>query len=481
MNRKELEFEIQEMLDGTLDANRVAALEEELKRDDQARSVYLSYARLQGSLEMALEGRRSIESLGIGIEDKVVPFRKRKWVELSLAAAVMLSLFSGALLWFRTEPESESRHAFQATPGADYSITHSKNENGISGDFLRTGSRLELRSGKFECWIEEGVHMIVEGPADLTVKGEKEVFLTKGNAWFNVAKGAEGFAVVTPEAKIVDLGTEFGVAANLVGEDQAYVFAGEVKITNRKKSSEPLLLKAGESCSVRTDGKFGKATDEVRETFVNMAREATMSPPRNLRNSIANRSVLAGLPCTVVEEVFTEASSNEQADDYLQIHRDEIRFTASRDFLFGNPGLLTNAPDTRGAQKGGAPAPDGVQDTRWDYVFNSGLLGKGFSLTDITVHGALPEPVGYGFSRADLQFAIWYSTVEEPELFRTLLANDSYVIRESKRGEGVRVHVVMDSPLDGVNTLRFQINSSPSRESYSSVYSEIDVNGYPTK
>jgi len=481
MNGRELEGAIQEMLDGTLDGERTRALDQTLLESPEARRIYLSYARLHGALGVTTGGRRTVESWGIVPVDHIVSLQRQRWVKLSLAAAVMLSLFTGALLWWRMAPESEPRHAYQAMPGAEFSVIHPDDGMDETGNFLRTGSRLKLRSGKFECWIHEGVHAVVEGPADLTVRGEKEIFLAKGNAWFNVAKGAEGFTVITPEAEIVDLGTEFGVVSDPGADDEAHVFTGKVRIRNLRKSSESRILKAGESSSFDEGGNYGKAPADRSKIFAALAEESNMRQPANLKHRVAGRPVFAAPPSRVSREAFTAATANFQADDWLQTHRSGIRFTTSRDFLFGNPGLLTNGSDTRGAIKGAAPAPEGVDNTTWDFVVGPGAGEGGFTLTGITVHGVLAEEIDYGHSRGDLQFGIRYSTVAAPEVFRPLLPNDTYMNPGFQEGGGIRVSVAMQFPLREIHTLRFVIAGSPSREGSSSSYAEIDVNGFPTE
>lgn len=481
MNRKELEGEIQEMLDGTMEADRIRALDKVLLSSKEAREIYLSYAQLHCTLGLSANGKRAVETWGVVPMDRIVTLQRQRGIRLAIAAAVIFTLFSGALLWWRTAPEFGPLHAYQASADAEYSVVHPEGEGIPEGKFLRTGSRLKLREGKIECWIHEGIHAIIKGSADLTLRGEKEIFLAEGIAWFNVAKGAEGFTVVTPEAEIVDLGTEFGVIADPAGDDQAYVFAGEVRLRNLRKPSEAKLLKAGDGYSVDDGGNYGEGRKESRNIFTALTEDARMPAPPDLKHRPSSRSVFAAPPTRVETEIYTAERESQQAGDWLQSYRSGIRFTSSRNFLFGNPGVLTNAPDPKGGKRGAAPFPEGVDDTRWDFVVGPAAGVKGFTLTDITVYGALTEPVSYGTSRGDLDFAIRYSTVSEPEVFRSLLPGDTYVNSDPKEGEGMMVSVAMQFPLREVHTLRFVINGSPTHEGRSSSYAEIDVNGFPTE
>ncbi len=480
MNRKELETEIQGMLDGTLEDERIKGLETILLEDLDARELYLSYVRLHCSLGLSTVGKRTAETWGVVPMRRIVSLQRQRGIQLAIAASIMLTLFSGILLWWRMAPNLGPLHAYQASSDAKYAVIHPEGKTAPEGNFLRTGSRLKLREGKIECWIHEGVHAIIEGPADLTVRGEKEVFLGEGIAWFNVAKGAEGFTVVTPEAEVVDLGTEFGVIADPLKDDEAHVFAGKVRLRNLRKASEAKLLKAGDGYSVDDGGNYGGASKDSREVFSALSEDAKMPAPSNLKHRPSTKSVFAAPPSRVETEVFTAGTGSQRDDDWLQTYRPGIRFSSSRNFLFGNPGLLTNAPGQGGEKRGAAPSPEGVDDTRWDFVVGPTAGEYGFTLTGITVHGALTESISYGSSRGDLDFAIRYSTVSEPKVFRALLPRDSYVNNDPQEGEGVRVSIAMSFPLREVHTLRFVINGSPSRDGRSSSYAEIDVDGFPT-
>ena len=481
MSRKELETEIQAMLDGMLEDERIKGLETILLEDPEARELYLSYARLHCSLGLSTVGKRTAETWGVVPMKRIVSLQRQRGIQLAIAASIMLTLFSGILLWWRMAPNLGPLHAYQASSDAKYAVIHPEGETAPEGNFLRTGSRLKLREGKIECWIHEGVHAIIKGPAELTVRGEKEVFLGEGIAWFNVAKGAEGFTVVTPDAEVVDLGTEFGVIADPSEDDEAHVFAGKVRLTNLRKPSEARLLKAGDGYSVDDGGNYGRIRNDSREIFADLTEDAKMPAPSDLRHRPPRKSVFAAPPSHVKTEVFTAGTGSQQGDDWLQSYRTGVRFTSSRDFLSGNPGLLTNAPGQGGEMRGAAPSPEGIDDTRWDFVLGPAAGENGFTLTGITVHGALTEEVSYGLSRGDLDFAVRFSTVSEPRVFRSLLPREAYVNPAPKEGEGVRVSISMQFPLREVHTLRFVINGSPSRDGRSSSYAEIDVNGFPSE
>lgn len=86
----------------------------------------------------------------------------------------------------------------------------------------------QLSSGTAEIQFFSGATIILEGPARLTLKSAWEGTLTQGRIRVQVPPAARGFTLQTPEAKIVDLGTEYGLE---IGSDRNHleVFQGEIE------------------------------------------------------------------------------------------------------------------------------------------------------------------------------------------------------------------------------------------------------------
>ena len=76
---------------------------------------------------------------------------------------------------------------------------------------LFAGKRLKLTSGLAKITFESQATVILEGPAELTISDRNACRLSNGKLAASVPRSAIGFTVHTADAKIVDLGTEFGV------------------------------------------------------------------------------------------------------------------------------------------------------------------------------------------------------------------------------------------------------------------------------
>lgn len=86
---------------------------------------------------------------------------------------------------------------------------------------MRDGMRLVTKSDSL--WLQEGIAKLVfdngsvvvlEGPSNFEILTEDQIQLDYGRLYASVPKKAMGFTISTANAKIIDLGTEFGVKAD---------------------------------------------------------------------------------------------------------------------------------------------------------------------------------------------------------------------------------------------------------------------------
>ena len=129
---------------------------------------------------------------------------------------------------------------------------------------LRPG-RMDLLRGFAEITFDEGAIVVIQGPAEVEVETDSQMYLHRGKVWSYVPEGALGFTIRTPGATIVDYGTEFGVSVHEDGETEAYVFAGRVDLrtgSNPRVFENAKRLAAGEGGVVDKEGKL--AVKKVR-------------------------------------------------------------------------------------------------------------------------------------------------------------------------------------------------------------------------
>jgi len=98
--------------------------------------------------------------------------------------------------------------------------------------------KLELRRGQLfleEGWAQikfvSGAEVILQAPCALDLRSSRRVFLEDGLLTARiVSPRAQGFTVQTPNSRVVDFGTEFGVLARQGKDSEVHVFDGQVRL-----------------------------------------------------------------------------------------------------------------------------------------------------------------------------------------------------------------------------------------------------------
>lgn len=114
---------------------------------------------------------------------------------------------------------------------------------------------IKFDSGRMRLRLKNGVKISLEGPVHATFVSAMQLRLMKGKAMADVGKDGKGFVIETVNARVVDLGTSFGVSVGESNATDIVVFEGSVEIydpTNSKiESQSKLTLIEGEA--VRMD------------------------------------------------------------------------------------------------------------------------------------------------------------------------------------------------------------------------------------
>ena len=104
-------------------------------------------------------------------------------------------------------------------------------------DHITKGSRLVtdrsslfLREGMAELLFDNDARILVDSPAEFRIIHDDQIELEYGRIYATVPPQAIGFTVSTPSAKIIDLGTEFGVDADSWGATELHVIKGKTML-----------------------------------------------------------------------------------------------------------------------------------------------------------------------------------------------------------------------------------------------------------
>jgi hypothetical protein len=230
-------------LDGRLDEVGMQELEDCLRRDGPAREYFVRYAQLHTDLHLEARaqeaGARAVQRIGSltasgpegegrdGLARPRTPFQAfRALRRLGIAAGIVLAVAAG---WWLTRawvgpPRTEDESAIAWLVNAQ---DCSWSGPGPTGN-LQAGKILKIERGLAEIHFQCGARVILEGPSVLELISSKSARLASGKLTAKVPAEAQGFEILSPEGRVIDLGTEFGIVSDR-GSTEVYVFKGRVE------------------------------------------------------------------------------------------------------------------------------------------------------------------------------------------------------------------------------------------------------------
>lgn len=251
-------------IDGELSAAQWSQLETWIAADPDHAAVFMQWIALQGWTYEALRSQaleqvmrdgplpthRVDSATGVAAppltkaEDHAPPRFSKPWgPALALAATIFLVAWGTPIL-LRPPVDPLGRRVAPPVRSADrgdaggpsIAATLMRLENCewvdprtalTYGQQLAAGDRVTLRSGIVRLAFESGAQVVLQGPCDFTVDSAMHGTIRHGRLSATVPHRAYGFRIRSPDAEIIDLGTQFGVAVDQ-GRSEVHVFEGEV-------------------------------------------------------------------------------------------------------------------------------------------------------------------------------------------------------------------------------------------------------------
>lgn len=237
------EAEFRELLDrwcnGRLDDEGFALLQEGLRDSTERRREFLRVSNLDSGMRDLAE--RAGETAWT--ETGAAPVKPGRVVSLSTvswfaaAAAVALSALVFLLPFQRGDEEAMGRGYAILTRSFDAEWEGSSPE---PGEVLPAGI-LKLRKGLAQVEFFGGATLVLEGPGELEIRSATEAYCASGRVRASVPPAARGFVIETPEGRIVDLGTEFGLAVGPDRKQEVHVFDGKVELHDGRGAVREIL------------------------------------------------------------------------------------------------------------------------------------------------------------------------------------------------------------------------------------------------
>ena len=264
-NRPELFRLIDAYCGGTIDDEGLRRLEAILKADAEARRVFVEYHELHTEIHFATWAKGAATSaLGlVGHGDAPRPRRRRAWRPrrwAALAAGLLIAAGGFALgyAWIKPRPVGV---VLSAAGGNVAWLVNAQDclwaggESATPGRDMRAGKTLRLERGLAEIEFDRGARLILQGPATLELVSGNGARLLSGVMTAHVPPRARGFTIESPQGKVVDLGTEFGLAVDDRGGTMVRVFEGTVEASTKAGAPAAGMVTLHEDQAARIDGR----------------------------------------------------------------------------------------------------------------------------------------------------------------------------------------------------------------------------------
>lgn len=294
--------------DEALTARQRAELEYLIISSPEARLHFWERARFHGLLRRAgTEGLGKQLAADYGPKGALVelattgptgrgsgPYRVRSlWGATTVVAAGLVVALATAAWWVRPvapQPVDGPALRVESGPASPYGLAELVRTVDVewseAGDRPGQGSVLSAGWLRFERGLVElqfycGARIVLEGPAEFELISDMEARCQRGKLSAVVPPPASGFKILTPNAAVVDRGTEFGMQVHADGRAEVHVFQGKVETTSREAVAANELL-AGQSALIDASGQLQPIAAD-RTDFISAGNVASRAQQDMLR------------------------------------------------------------------------------------------------------------------------------------------------------------------------------------------------------
>ncbi|MBN1766311.1 MAG: NPCBM/NEW2 domain-containing protein [Sedimentisphaerales bacterium] len=271
----------------------------------------------------------------------------------------------------------------------------------INSRLMTNHTPLMLRKGYAEIVFDNNSKVVVEAPAEFQVLSYDEIKLTYGRLYVTVPQEAMGFIVSTPNSKIIDLGTEFGVQTDINGSTELHVAKGKTAlVSGAGDTKNNILVYAGaakkvaydslESIDIACNNRMFARYIDSKSRFVWRGQNISLADIVGGGNGFGSGVLNQGIEVSTGRATFTLATTDMHAGrgGYVRV--------PSNPYIDGIfvPGLGSDMTQINsvGLQTGAFPNTSGMI---WGYIIN-GAWHHGF---DVERHNLQLDGVTYDGKR----------------------------------------------------------------------------------
>ena len=213
--------------DGKLTPEEEAELESVLRGDAEMRELFAKAVHLDAELRFDPHLLREMKDA-----PSAPPVKKHRLAPILVLGAAAC-LLAGAMVPLLLEPDKAPAPATVATLVKSHGCKWGGSTlPTVEGSRITAGT-FELMEGLATLRFDSGAEVVLEAPATLEIIDAMNCRLKRGTIVADVPHSAIGFTVDTKDAKVVDLGTRFGVSADEDGKYLVHVIEGLVEVGHK--------------------------------------------------------------------------------------------------------------------------------------------------------------------------------------------------------------------------------------------------------
>lgn len=239
MSDETLQQSINALINGTITEAELQSLQDRLKQDASARAIFRERMDIEAGLRTwaADGGAQKVMTKHSLNEDHL----RTAWGWRMALIATAASILAIAVWWTqRPDPDQFNLVDQQSnsTPQANQSTVQPLGkwigqadcvwqQPPSLSDGLFNAGKIKLTSGAAELRFDSGTNIVLEGPCELVINTADSARLLAGTVFVNVTEVSNGFLLETPEARIIDEGTQYAVTLDSLATE-VHVFDGSV-------------------------------------------------------------------------------------------------------------------------------------------------------------------------------------------------------------------------------------------------------------
>lgn len=305
------------------DRNKLQAL---LNVDQEARLQFISYMGIHGGIKTEIVGDELLESFvplplaraamvpNESDKPKQQLLKFRSWlgwqsVRHTWAAALLIVVFGSGLAWYLsfvgTLPVKISppdrRFAAQNHIELPKPVTDDRStvlvrvteqsvgcqwyfdlSGKVPTDLVHGGETVRVTNGVMKLLFHNETLVTLHAPAIFEVISDMRARVLLGKVTAKIGPNAKGFSLITPQATVIDLGTEFGIDVNEVGATDVVVFKGAVDVdypTTLEGAARQQRLHTGEAVHLDAKGTASRIVSITNGQFSEEPAPTSLRPP----------------------------------------------------------------------------------------------------------------------------------------------------------------------------------------------------------